>query len=272
MAVANVERLIRVDRVDVLIGPYASDLTRAVVRVCRRHGRLFWNHGGAADDIHEEGSRVVGILTPVGRYFAGLFEMLRTTDPRPENAVVVYRSGSGFGHLAARGAEAMGRQARIRMATLTYSFLRDDLPKLIEELQQRSADLVLSAGALEDECALARGLVAAGVRTKAFALTAAAMHEFRQALGPDAKGFLGPSQWEPDAGYVADFGPAPPEAARRIRAMGAPADYPAAQAYAACLIAQRCLEEADSADDEALWRAACALDCTTFFGRFMIDP
>jgi len=29
-AVANVERLISVDRVDVLIGPYASDLTRAV--------------------------------------------------------------------------------------------------------------------------------------------------------------------------------------------------------------------------------------------------
>jgi branched-chain amino acid transport system substrate-binding protein len=54
--------------------------------------------------------------------------------------------------------------------------------------------------------------------------------------------------------------------------MGSASDYPAAQAYAACLIAQRCLEEADSADDEALWRAACALDCTTFFGRFKIDP
>jgi hypothetical protein len=31
------------------------------------------------------------------------------------------------------------------------------------------------------------------------------------------------------------------------------------QAYAACLIAQRCLEGA-GADDESLWRAACALD------------
>jgi len=46
-------------------------------------------------------------------------------------------------------------------------------------------------------------------------------------------------------------------------------DYPAAQAYAACLIAQRCLEVA-GADDESLWRAACALDCGTFFGRFHI--
>ena len=36
-AVANVERMIQVDRVHILIGPYASDLTRAVVRVARQH-------------------------------------------------------------------------------------------------------------------------------------------------------------------------------------------------------------------------------------------
>ena len=46
-AVANVERLIQVDQVRVLIGPYASDLTRVAVRVAREHSRLLWNHGGA---------------------------------------------------------------------------------------------------------------------------------------------------------------------------------------------------------------------------------
>ena len=97
------------------------------------------------------------------------------------------------------------------------------------------------------------------------------MQEFPHALGTHAEGFLGPSQWEPGLAYVPDFGPGPDEATEGIRAQGAPPDYPAAQAYAACLIAQRCLEEA-GADDESLWRAACALDCGTFFGRFHIDP
>lgn len=271
-AVANVERLIRVDRVHLLIGPYASDLTRAVIPVCRRHRRLLWNHGGASDEAHRRSSFVVGILTPVSRYFAGLLEMVSRMEPRAATAIFLYPSDSGFGRLAARGAEAMGRQAGIKMATLTYASLRDDLPKLMSELQRQSPELILSAGAFEDECALARGLVAAGVRARAFALTAAAMHEFGQLLGAEAEGFLGPSQWEPGAAYAVDFGPGSREAAGRIRARGAPADYPAAQAYAACLIAHRCLEEADSADDEALWRAACALDCTTFFGRFKIDP
>lgn len=198
--------------------------------------------------------------------------MVSRMEPRGARAIVLYPSNSGFGRLAARGAETMGRQAGISMATLTYLSLRDDLPKLMSELQRRSPDLILSAGAVEDECALARGLVAAQVRARAFALTAAAMHEFGQLLGAEAEGFLGPSQWEPGAAYAVDFGPGSREAADRIRAQGAPADYPAAQAYAACLIAHRCLEEAGSAGDEPLWRAACALDCTTCFGRFKIDP
>jgi hypothetical protein len=86
------------------------------------------------------------------------------------------------------------------------------------------------------------------------------MQEFAQALGTHAEGFLG---LEP-VGAVARLRP-------RLRAQGAPPDYPAAQAYAACLVAQRCLEEA-GADDESKRRAACALDCATFFGRFRIDP
>ena len=271
-AVANVERLISVDRVDVLIGPYASDLTRAVVRVARQHGKLLWNHGGASDDIHRPDTGVVGILTPVSRYFAGLLELVRTVDADAKKAVFLCRRGSRFGRLATRGAQAVGRRAGFVVAALAYSSLPEDLPQLMAKLRRQRPDLILSAGSFEDDCAIARESIAAGVRTKAFALTAAAMREFRQTLGTGAEGILAPGQWDPDARYVVDFGPTPSQVAERIRAMGSASDYPAAQAYAACLIAQHCLEKAGRADDEALWRAACALDCTTFFGRFRINP
>ncbi len=271
-AVANVERLIQVDRVRVLIGPYASDLTRAVVRVAREHSKLLWNHGGAGDDIHRPGTGVAGILTPVSRYFAGLLELVRSVDVDAQKAAILCRRGSRFGRLATRGAQAVGRRSGFIVAALTYSSLPDDLPRLLAKLRRQRPDLILSAGSFEDDCAIARESIAAGVKTKAFALTAAAMREFQQTLGTGAEGILAPSQWEPDARYVLDFGPTPSQVAKRIGAMGSASDYPAAQAYAACLIAQHCLEEAGSADDEALWRAACALDCTTFFGRFRINP
>ena len=39
------------DTVDLLIGPYASGLVRAIVPLVRESGRILWNHGGSADDL-----------------------------------------------------------------------------------------------------------------------------------------------------------------------------------------------------------------------------
>ena len=50
-----------------------------------------------------------------------------------------------------------------------------------------------------------------------------------------------------------------------------PLDYPAAQAYAAGLIAQRCVEIAGTLDPVALRDAANRLRLTTLFGPYEID-
>jgi branched-chain amino acid transport system substrate-binding protein len=271
-AAANTERLLDADAVEVLIGPYASDLTRAVLPVARRRGRVLWNHGGASDDIHMGGGRAVGILTPVSRYFGGLIELARSLDHDARRVTLLHRRASGFGRLAALGVRAVASDAMFVTDVVTYLSLADDLPRVIASLERQRPDLVISAGSFEDDVVLARALLESGPGPKAVGLAAAAMQEFPQALGTHAEGFFGPSQWEPRLAYVPDFGPGPHEVTEDIRAQGTPPDYPAAQAYAACLIAQRCLEEAGGADDESLWRAACALDCSTFFGRFRIDP
>tara|TARA_Y100000780_G_scaffold229821_1_gene250451 strand:+ start:9152 stop:9415 length:264 start_codon:yes stop_codon:yes gene_type:complete len=44
------------------------------------------------------------------------------------------------------------------------------------------------------------------------------------------------------------------------------------QAYAAGLVAQRCIEEAGTLEDSALREVAERLDFSTFYGRFKIDP
>jgi ABC-type branched-subunit amino acid transport system substrate-binding protein len=49
-------------------------------------------------------------------------------------------------------------------------------------------------------------------------------------------------------------------------------DYPMAQAYAGCLVVQRCIEAAGSLDQAALRRVASELDFTTFYGRYCLDP
>jgi len=49
-------------------------------------------------------------------------------------------------------------------------------------------------------------------------------------------------------------------------------DYPGVQAYAAGAIAETAVHTAGTVAPEALWRAVAALDVTTVFGRFQIDP
>jgi len=270
-AAANAERLLDADAVEILIGPYASDLTRAVLPVAGRCGRIVWNHGGASDDLHVEGGRAVGILTPVTGYFGGLIELARSLDRDAARVALLHRRGSSFGRQAALGVGAAASDAMFVADVLTYSSLAGELPGVISRLERQRPDVVISAGSFDDEVLLARALVESGLRANAIGLAAAAMQEFPHALGTHAEGFLGPSQWEPRLACVPDFGPGPDEATEGIRAQGAPHDYLAAQAYAACLIAQCCLEEA-GADDGSLWRAACALDCSTFFGRFLSIP
>ena len=260
-AVSNVERLISDDHVDVLIGPYGSDLSRAVVPVARRHGKVVWNHGGAADDIHGPGGYVVGLLAPVSRYFAGVLDLVKRVGAAAATVVVLHRDGSRFGALAARGTEREAHSRGFTVTALTYASLRHDLPRLLNELRGLGPDVVLSAGLFQDDCTLAHELVASNIGAKALGCMAAGIQEFSKIMGPEAEGFFGPSQWEPTAQWTQDFGPSTLDVVRSIMDHGATPDYPAAQAYAACLIAQRCLEEADSTKDESVWQAACALDC-----------
>jgi len=95
----------------------------------------------------------------------------------------------------------------------------------------------------------------------------------RHALGPAADGFFGPSQWEPEVRHHPDVGPTSAQFVAHFRArFGAEPDYPAAQAYAAGLIAGRCVELAGTCDQGALLGMARSLALTTFYGGFRLDP
>ena len=71
---------------------------------------------------------------------------------------------------------------------------------------------------------------------------------------------------------IVDYGPNTAAVTASLRRAGYPTvDYPMAQAYAAGLILQRCLQECQSLNDAALRQAAASLDFTTFYSRFRID-
>ena len=255
-------------RIDLLAGPYSSGLTRAVAPIAEARGVVLWNHGGAADDIHQRGFQsLVSILAPASGYFIPALGWVRTG-----SVLVLRRASSPFSVAITAGAEAEARRQGRPTEVTSYPRTPAAVGALLDRLGSSPPDLLLAAGRLADDIALARALRDRGLAIPT-ALVATPVRAFRHALGPAADGFTGPSQWEPTARVAPDVGPPPGVFAGRFaRRFGVQPDYPAAQAYAAGLVMSRCVEMATAIDQQALRAAAAALDCTTLLGRFRIDP
>jgi branched-chain amino acid transport system substrate-binding protein len=254
-AVRRAERLAP----DLLFGPYGSSTTAAVAGAT---SRLVWNHGGAR--VPAVGN-IVSVLAPADTYFRGAVRVVREADP-DLRTLCVLSSDTGFSRAVAAGAVREAGRLGLRAAEGMLPRPGGWRPAGVRE-----AGMLLVAGPFEDEVAAARRLLPG--RWRAAGFVGAGVDEVLAGLGAGREGLLGPAQWLAEAAAPPDEGPPAGEfAAAYRRRTGAGPPYPAAQAFAAGVIAARCLREAGTADDATLMAAACALECTTMYGPFRLDP
>jgi len=218
-----------------VLGPYGSDSTRAVAKARARAEAVVWNHGAAADDVQRLPG-VVSVSSPAGRYLVAAARGL--AELRPGAAVALVTAPGRFARFAREGLEREAHSLALELV--------DD---------PAEADAVLACGPLRFELELFRGLVGSGALLGGVSPGLAA---FPGLLGANPEGMLAPVQWHPDLRVNPELGPPSVELE----------DYVAAQAYAAALIAERCLELAPG-DPLA---AARPLRTRTFFGDFELDP
>ena len=276
----NTERLIQQDRVDLLFGPYSAGLTTAASDVAGSHERLLWNHGGAGDALYARGYRhVVGILTPADRYLEGVLPLIRQVNPDANKAVILRIDTGAFARIAARTVETAASDMGFTIdLDLRYRPSQFQFREIARHVGELGPDVVVAVGRIRHDIAAARALAGLPNRNRIgmAVVVATPIVEFAIALGRSAEGFVGPSQWEPQASVTEpDIGPPAATVMQLLERAGqdrsVPVDYPMAQAFASGLVVERCLEEADSLDEDALRNVAGALDFTTFYGRFRID-
>ena len=278
------ERLITQDGVDLLFGPYSSVLASASASVAEEHHRLMWNQGGASDDIYQRGYRyVVGILTPATQYLAGLLPMIRLTDEKAASVGIVRASTGAFPKAVSLGVEAEAESLGFRLDFVEEFEAsgdgkgKTDFVSLARKVARAAPDVLVAVGRIANDISLARCLVDHRRSFKAVVVVATPIQQFKDALGADADGFLGPSQWEAVAPYLQDYGPSTRQVLDSLVSRGGAkldhslVDYPMVQAYAAGVVAQRCVEAAGTLDNDGLRETAGALDFSTFYGRFKID-
>jgi branched-chain amino acid transport system substrate-binding protein len=250
-------------RPQLLFGPYGSGPALAVARST---GRLVWNHGGAASELGGPAyPQVVSLPAPAWSYHAGALELLRRLDPGLVTAVLLHGQ-TGFGRDVAAGAVAAA--GRLGLALRRLGLPRGRAATIASQAPE--GDVLLVAGSFADELAVARAVLQRPWR--AAALVAAGEEATLAALGVAREGLLGPAQWVASVAPEPDEGPPAGWFVRAYQAeVGEPPPYPAAQAFAAGLVAARCARDAGVLDDLALRAAARSLSCTTLFGRFRLD-
>jgi branched-chain amino acid transport system substrate-binding protein len=242
----------RAERADLVFGPYGSGPTRAVAAAT---DRLVWNHGGAHAG---RAQNLIDVLAPADNYFEGAVRAVHAIDPEVRTVCVAH-GGTGFARGVAGGAVREAERLGLRAVTA-------ELPG-----PPPDGELLLVAGSFADEVDAARRLLPG--RWRAAGFVGAGVEEVLRELGPAREGLLGPVQWLPDAAPTPDEGPTGARFVATYRAReGTDPPYPAAQAFAAGLVAGRCLAEAGTSDDAAVRAAAAALRCTTLFGDFRLDP
>ena len=268
-----VEKLVQQERVDILIGPYGSGITLAAAEVADGLGCVLWNHSGSSDEIFECNlSSVVGILSPASLYLCAILDMLKVIDPLAKR-VALFHAKTGFAADMASGAlNWLKREGYTLTAEEAYPSGIENFRPLLGRIKEDPPDIFLSVGRVEDDILLGRQLRELKPRIKAAGLVVAAISRFKADLHEQADGFFAPSQWEPQVRYTVDCGPSEEAfVTHYLKSATVPIDYPAAQAYAAGLIVQHCIENVGALEQKALREAAGQLRCTTFYGPFAVD-
>ncbi len=266
-------------RAGLIFGPYSSRLARVAAPIAEGAGMVMVNHGGASDELYNCNYRlVVGILSSASDYLLPFGRLLSTLKFWRKRVAIV-ASKTPFASAVAAGFERACNQRWARRhgvrVRLKYTAAGRDRAwdRLLPALKRSRINALVAAGNFDEDLELMRVVISHDLSIPVLCCVAAGVARFGVMLGEDAEGIVGPSGWEESVRFAAQIGPAPNEFARRMRAAypAIPIDYPAAQAYAAGVLAAAALKAADAIDQERLRAAFSDLRVSTMYGDFEID-
>jgi branched-chain amino acid transport system substrate-binding protein len=270
----NVIQLLREDKIDILLGPYSSGLTMAVVDIAEEHKKVLWNFGGSSDEIFRHDRRyLVGIASPASDYLRALPHWLAEEHPALHRICVLYSARGTFGWQVARGIlESLLVLAGQSVELVPINFSLENYDTILPILFDIDPEVVVLAVTLPHELGIMRTRQHWPTTVRIVTAVAAGLPDFSAELAQIADGVLGPSQWEPGVKFPNVAGPTSDRFLDSFqKQFGRSPNYIAAGSFATGLVLTECIRRTASLDDEKLRTTASGLDFNTFYGRFRID-
>lgn len=275
-------RLATEDNADLLISPYSSGLTAAAAIIAEQNGKVMLTTGAASDATYKEGyTQIFQIYTPASRYLTGAVDLLAEVGPDIKKVAFVYEN-SKFSTSVVEAAKAYAEELGYDVVLFEgYDPETTDFGPFINKIEESGAKAVLGGGHFQDGSTFARQIHEKGTDVDFITLLVAPPEPDFADLGDSAIGIIGPSQWEPLAEFTPQsaeqagiewFGPLGSEFVSAYEAAyDEEPSYHSAGGYAAGMILQKAIQDADSTDPTAIKAALDNMDVLTFYGDVKFD-
>ena len=264
------ERLISQDKVEFMLGPYSSGLTKAMAPVTEKYGVPMVEANGASRSLFTKGYKYLfAVLAPANLY---LDVAIRTA--------VELNGGKGVRIAQAFEQDAFSQDVRLGILdaakdTGSEIVIDDKLPKELNDMAATLAkvkavkpDVLVISGHTKGALTAIRQIAEMKVDVPMLAMTHCDAAKLSKQHGKNSQYALCASQWHKtltykddfftdgmtyDADFTKMFGYAPP--------------YQAAESSAALLVFKDAFERANSFDQKKVRDALAATDMQTFYGN-----
>ena len=263
------EHLILNDKVDLVLGPYSSEITEAVLPVTEKYGYPMMASGASADRLWQKGYKYVfGVYAPASKYTIGFLELLVKNDFK--NVAIVY-ADDAFSKDIAEGTKKWAE--RFGLKVLLFQGFNKGIQKLdniARKAKASQADALIVGGHYEEAVNMSLSLKRISWRPKAyFASVGPVIQKFYDFLGNDANYTFSSSQWEHHGG-------ARPSGCDEfyelyIKTYNKKPSYHAATAYAGGQILEAAVVKAKELDRLKLRHILSAMDTISIIGRYSVD-
>ena len=271
LSVRQYVQLISADKVNFLLGPFASNFALTDSSVAEKYQIPMVQGGGASGEIYTRGYKYIfGTLPPADDYYASTIEMLKQLNPVPKTVALVAADDS-FDVSVAKGTRQHLKDAGMQLS-LDESF-RDgggEFSSIVSQIKSSAVDAVLWTGHETDALNFIRQAKSLDANPKDFYSFTVGVPtaDFRQALGKDADYAFGMTSWLPsDALKDKWFGDAAQFADGYKTKYGYAPDYHAASGAADVETFAYALEKAGSLDPKAVRDAIAGSDFDSLYAH-----
>ncbi len=266
-AIELYEKLITVDKVDLVLGPYSSYLTDPVANVMERYRRPFLA-GGVSPVIYQRGRKYVFKDVPSAPAPVRQNGALALAQQIGVKRIAIIAEGSVFPRQVTEGALSWAKKLGLKVVLLeSYRKGQTDFAVLFQRIKASGAEAIFSNSYFTDSIAQVRQLCELRFSVKLVsAIEGPALPKFVKELGSTAEYVVGFSSWEPKLalGYrgMKQF------IDSYQKRYGVKPNFHAANGYGGMQVYEAAVKHAGSFNPEKIRDAFASIAVDTIWGRW----